>query len=276
MLCGFTPFWDGGSPVRIYENILKGKVKYPPYINPEAQDLLCRLITPDLTKRLGNLHGGAADIKNHAWFAEVTWDRLAAKDIDAPYVPPVRGGTGDASQFDRYPEEEEKYGATGDDPYVFIPRRTGFRSEVVRESVAAAAAAAAEGNPVKPAAADANPGERSGAVAGAGSGSARPSVLLARKTAAATSGAATAAAMRRTSSLLSKLSLLSDGDVVGDVEDDDDDEVGAATAKTNAASGTAGLRAGKGASNVKPVETKQLSQADQFLLNRYKKFFEDF
>ncbi|KAI9768026.1 MAG: camp-dependent protein kinase catalytic subunit [Geoglossum simile] len=117
MLCGFTPFWDGGSPMKIYENILKGRVKYPPYIHPDAQDLLQQLITPDLTKRLGNLVGGSRDVMNHRWFAEVTWDRLAKKDIDAPYVPPVRGGVGDASQFDKYPEETEAYGVGGDDPH---------------------------------------------------------------------------------------------------------------------------------------------------------------
>jgi len=117
MLCGFTPFWDGGSPMKIYENILKGKVKYPPYIHPDAQDLLQRLITADLTKRLGNLHGGSEDVKNHQWFAEVTWERLAKKDIDAPYVPPVKAGVGDASQFDKYPEETEKYGMMGHDEH---------------------------------------------------------------------------------------------------------------------------------------------------------------
>lgn len=116
MLCGFTPFWDGGSPVKIYENILKGRVKYPPYIHKDAQDLLVQLITSDLTKRLGNLHGGPSDIKNHPWFSEVTWERLVKKDIDAPYVPPVKGGGGDASQFDKYPEETEEYGKKADDP----------------------------------------------------------------------------------------------------------------------------------------------------------------
>ncbi|KAL8914520.1 MAG: hypothetical protein Q9171_000873 [Xanthocarpia ochracea] len=117
MLCGFTPFWDAGSPIKIYENILKGKVKYPPYIHPDAQDLLQRLITPDLTKRLGNLHAGSKDVMNHTWFAEVTWERLARKDIDAPYVPPVQGGVGDSSQFDKYPEDPEKYGEKGPDPH---------------------------------------------------------------------------------------------------------------------------------------------------------------
>ncbi|KAH8705724.1 kinase-like domain-containing protein [Talaromyces proteolyticus] len=117
MLCGFTPFWDSGSPVKIYENILRGKIKFPPYMHPDAVDLLSQLITPDLTKRLGNLHGGPEDVKSHPWFAEVTWDRLLRKDIDAPYVPPVRAGQGDASQFDKYPEENEAYGAHGEDPY---------------------------------------------------------------------------------------------------------------------------------------------------------------
>ncbi|KAK5747582.1 cAMP-dependent protein kinase catalytic subunit [Elasticomyces elasticus] len=117
MLAGFTPFWDSGSPLKIYENILKGRVKYPPYIHPDAQDLLGKLITADLTKRLGNLHGGSRDVMTHAWFAEVTWERLAKKDIDAPYVPPVTGGIGDASLFDKYPEESEPYGDRGEDQY---------------------------------------------------------------------------------------------------------------------------------------------------------------
>lgn len=117
MLCGYTPFWDSGSPMKIYENILRGKVKYPQYVNPDAQDLLERLITADLTKRLGNLFRGSQDVKEHPWFAEVTWDRLLRKDIDAPYTPPVKAGAGDASQFDRYPEETEKYGQAGSDDY---------------------------------------------------------------------------------------------------------------------------------------------------------------
>ncbi|EAS34359.1 AGC/PKA protein kinase [Coccidioides immitis RS] len=117
MLCGFTPFWDSGSPMKIYENIVHGRVKYPPFLVPDARDLLSQLITPDLTKRLGNLRGGSEDVKNHAWFSEVTWDRLARKDIDAPYIPPVKAGQGDASQFDTYPEETEQYGLPADDEF---------------------------------------------------------------------------------------------------------------------------------------------------------------
>jgi protein kinase A len=31
-------------------------------------------------------------------------------------VPPVKGGIGDASLFDKYPEETEQYGQSGEDP----------------------------------------------------------------------------------------------------------------------------------------------------------------
>jgi protein kinase A len=122
MLCGYTPFWDSGSPIKIYENILRGKVKYPAYINEDARDLLEKLITADLTKRLGNLYGGSQDVKDHRWFQEVTWDRLARKDIDPPYSPPVKAGAGDASQFDRYPEDTEEYGQTGHDEFEHLFR----------------------------------------------------------------------------------------------------------------------------------------------------------
>lgn len=105
--------------MKIYENILRGKIKYPQYMHPDAVDLLSQLITPDLTKRLGNLHGGSEDVKRHPWFSEVTWDRLLRKDIDAPYLPPIRPGQGDASLFDKYPEETEAYGVEGEDPYVY-------------------------------------------------------------------------------------------------------------------------------------------------------------
>jgi protein kinase A len=78
---------------------------------------LTRLITADLTRRLGNLHNGPSDIRNHPWFAEVVWEKLLAKDIETPYEPPITGGVGDSSLFDHYPEELLDYGANGTDPY---------------------------------------------------------------------------------------------------------------------------------------------------------------
>lgn len=46
-----------------------------------ARDLIRRLLTSDRTKRLGNLQGGAGDVKDHRWFEGVDWDSVLRKDI---------------------------------------------------------------------------------------------------------------------------------------------------------------------------------------------------
>ena len=76
MLVGYPPFYDD-DPYEIYEKIIACRVKYHPVITPHAQDLIKNLLQADLTKRYGNLKGGAEDIKNHAWFSDINWDKLA-------------------------------------------------------------------------------------------------------------------------------------------------------------------------------------------------------
>ncbi|CDK24622.1 unnamed protein product [Kuraishia capsulata CBS 1993] len=116
MLAGYTPFYDQ-TPMKTYEKILAGKIHYPSIMHPDAVDLLSKLITADLTRRLGNLQNGPADIRGHPWFSEVVWEKLLSKDIETPYEPPITAGVGDSSLFDHYPEEQLDYGSVGDDPY---------------------------------------------------------------------------------------------------------------------------------------------------------------
>lgn len=116
MLAGYTPFYDS-TPMKTYEKILSGKIHFPSFLGPDVIDLLSKLITADLTRRLGNLMNGPADIRNHPWFLEVVWEKLLAKDIETPYEPPITAGVGDSSLFDHYPEEKLDYGSHGEDPY---------------------------------------------------------------------------------------------------------------------------------------------------------------
>ncbi|CAO1631856.1 unnamed protein product [Parajaminaea phylloscopi] len=113
MLAGHPPFFtEDGNPIKLYEKIIACKVRYPPYFEPAAKDLLKNLLTADLTKRFGNLHRGSKDIFGHLWFAEVDWDRLYRREIPAPYLPTV-ATDGDASQFERYEEVDySTYGLT--------------------------------------------------------------------------------------------------------------------------------------------------------------------
>ncbi|KAJ1679030.1 cAMP-dependent protein kinase catalytic subunit, partial [Spiromyces aspiralis] len=53
--------------------------------------------------------GGTNDIKEHPWFQEVDWGRLARREIPAPLIP-AQKQLGDTGNFDQYPETHEIYG----------------------------------------------------------------------------------------------------------------------------------------------------------------------
>lgn len=111
----YPPFFDEDH-LKLYEKILQGKIRWPSYFDPNAKDLLKRLLTSDLSRRYGNLKNGAEDIKCHPWFDGVDFDRVGNRQIRAPYIPHIRGD-GDASHFDKYPEQTERYGQPCEDPY---------------------------------------------------------------------------------------------------------------------------------------------------------------
>lgn len=67
-----------------------GKLSFPPHIDSVSRDLIRQLLTPDRTRRLGNLSGGSDDVKNHYWFHGVQWDLLSAGKIRAPIIPRIR------------------------------------------------------------------------------------------------------------------------------------------------------------------------------------------
>ncbi|KXS21292.1 kinase-like protein [Gonapodya prolifera JEL478] len=115
MLAGYPPFYDEDH-FKLYEKILAGKVKWPAHFDPNAKDLIKRLLTADLSKRYGNLKAGVKDIKGHKWFADLDWEKVLQRQYKPAYVPAVKHA-GDTSNFDQYPEEREEYGKQGVDPY---------------------------------------------------------------------------------------------------------------------------------------------------------------
>ncbi|EPQ30243.1 uncharacterized protein PFL1_02359 [Pseudozyma flocculosa PF-1] len=100
MLAGYPPFYDN-QPFGVYEKILQGNIVFPAHIDEVSRDLIRSLLTADRTRRLGNLRGGAQDVKNHFWFHGVDWDQLAARNIRPPIVP-FNTQAGDTSNFSKY------------------------------------------------------------------------------------------------------------------------------------------------------------------------------
>ncbi len=105
MLAGYPPFFDD-NPFGIYEKILACKLSFPSHFDPDAKDLIRRLLTPDISKRLGNLRAGAEDVKNHQWFASINWQKIHERQVPAPIVP-VLAHPGDTRNFEVYPEISE-------------------------------------------------------------------------------------------------------------------------------------------------------------------------
>jgi serine/threonine protein kinase len=102
-LVGQPPFWDQ-NPMKIYEQIVEGRVRFPSAMSPEARDLISGLCTVDTSKRLGNIQGGAGAVKAHPWFRDIDWDALYHRKVQGPIVPHLRGPA-DTRNFDEYDAE---------------------------------------------------------------------------------------------------------------------------------------------------------------------------
>lgn len=111
----YPPYYDDNQ-FKLYEKILTTQPKYPSSIDSSAKDLLKHLLTTDLTQRYGNLKGGYHDVRNHKWFSSLDFDKLIQRKIKPPHIPHLKGD-GDASNFDRYPEEFHPYGIPQEDPH---------------------------------------------------------------------------------------------------------------------------------------------------------------
>ncbi|CEH15148.1 serine threonine kinase [Ceraceosorus bombacis] len=101
MLAGFPPFFDN-HPFGTYEKILKAPLVFPSHIDAVSRDLIRQLLNRDVSKRLGNLRGGAEDVKNHFWFHGVDWSALEAGQLQAPIIP-RRSKVGSTENFSKYP-----------------------------------------------------------------------------------------------------------------------------------------------------------------------------
>lgn len=106
MLAGYPPFYDENQ-FQIYQKILLGKVEYPRHFDANAKDLIRKLLQPDRSKRIGNLRGGADDIRKHKWFKGLDWEAVLRSEINPPILPELRHET-DTRNFDQFPEYIEE------------------------------------------------------------------------------------------------------------------------------------------------------------------------
>lgn len=106
-LVGSTPFVDPNES-EMYRLICAGTVQYPFNFDDTTKDLLNGLFEVDASRRLGSGANGAAEIKNHPWFAGVNWDTMLAHRYQPPLMPVVED-EGDISNFPDYTDQVPEY-----------------------------------------------------------------------------------------------------------------------------------------------------------------------
>lgn len=105
-LVGQPPFWDQ-NPMRIYEQIVEGNIRYPQNMPPAAQNIISLLCKTNPSERLGHISGGSVRVKSHPFFQEIVWDDLFYRRVKGPIIPRL-SHPADTTNFEEYPDSDTK------------------------------------------------------------------------------------------------------------------------------------------------------------------------
>jgi len=82
MLTGWVPFYTKDVQ-QMYQLKLTARVGVPDYVDPDARNLLIRLLDRNPDTRLTD----PKQIKSHPWFAPIDWEALYQRSLQPPYIP---------------------------------------------------------------------------------------------------------------------------------------------------------------------------------------------
>ncbi|KAI7889132.1 kinase-like domain-containing protein, partial [Mucor mucedo] len=97
MLAGITPFW-ADNHADMYRRVLEDPLEFPADIfDYETAEFISDILDRDPRTRLGAQ--SVDDIKDHVYFADISWDDIRNRRLHPPYLPPVQNEL-DFTNFD--------------------------------------------------------------------------------------------------------------------------------------------------------------------------------
>uniref|UniRef100_A0A8D8VED7 Ribosomal protein S6 kinase n=1 Tax=Cacopsylla melanoneura TaxID=428564 RepID=A0A8D8VED7_9HEMI len=98
MLTGAPPF-TADNRKKTIEKILRGKLILPPYLTPDARELIRKLLKRQVGQRLGSTPNDGEAVRVHPFFRSINWGDVLSRKLEPPFKPSLTGED-DVSQFD--------------------------------------------------------------------------------------------------------------------------------------------------------------------------------
>lgn len=85
---GIPPFYSQNVN-EMYNKIQHGVLRFPPFLSDPCKQIIVALLNRDPKKRLGSTDD-VNDIKSHAFFEDIDWDKMMKKEYDSGFVPKIK------------------------------------------------------------------------------------------------------------------------------------------------------------------------------------------
>jgi len=94
MLSGDIPFkvHKSSDPKKKYDEILRGKLRFPTHVSEPAQNIIRGLLERNITNRLGS-HADALDLKQNIFFKTLNFQKVESKLVTPEFIPPLQSGS---------------------------------------------------------------------------------------------------------------------------------------------------------------------------------------